>query len=115
MGKTWQLFQASITAAKACQFRTREMAKMLKQQAGGAENFRNITAGTITHWIDNSGYAPKWNQWALERAEKEGKRVESVARLGRPRMLVSDYQICEYYCSHLLGELPCRCCEENQE
>jgi hypothetical protein len=85
------LWKQVDAAAKACQFRTREMVKMLKLQAGGAENFKSITAGTISHWIDNSGYAPKWNQWTLERVEMEGKRVGSVARLGRPRILVSNY------------------------
>jgi hypothetical protein len=65
------------------------MVKLLRLQLGGDVTFKSLTAATVSHWIDNSGDAPKWSQITLERVEKEGKRFDMGKTLGRPRILVS--------------------------
>jgi hypothetical protein len=65
------------------------MISRLRAQAGGDKTYASLAAGTIAHWIDFSGRAPRWQEHILEKVKLEGQRAVGEKRLGRPRVLVS--------------------------
>jgi hypothetical protein len=66
------------------------MIRYLGMQAGGHKTYAALTAGTIAHWVDFSGRAPKWWQNILEKVDLEGKRAIKKT-LGHPHILVSNF------------------------
>jgi hypothetical protein len=50
--------------------------------------YASLAAGTVAHWIDFSGRAPRWREHILEKVKLEGERAVGEKRLGHPRVLV---------------------------
>jgi hypothetical protein len=110
--ETWNAIEQ---AARICGFRTSDMIRYLRAQAGGHKTYCSLAPGTITKWIDKSGEAPRWYGFVLEKVESCGKRDQSKI-LGRPRVLVSNLIVLALTVVNntFLGGLSCRC-KQNQE
>ncbi|KAG5649751.1 hypothetical protein H0H81_002178 [Sphagnurus paluster] len=85
-----ELWPAIDKAAKICQFRTREMVKMLQSGAGGSV-YTPLQPGTVSHWIarDSTGQSlRKWTDSVVAKVTSGGGRDVMVVRLGRPQAMI---------------------------